>query len=361
MQSVKVDQFHIPTSADHFTYLLRDDTVSVIAGFEKRGQDVGVHITNAMRSDLHEAYQTFVTGLVDAYKSHSGDRPTEVVLVDAEYANVHRNKKISDYIKGREDDYCIVTMDPLCDFPDIMSFAVSRLFEPTGMQSDRLTNRPGSPEINDQIRAIQKAAHGRKIILVEDDLFSGGTIKRTIELLHGSGVNGSYNPVDVEALFPGIQALSDKPVATGVPLHIDPVFTVDIPLGYETEDVLDIGDPRDFLIGGDGLVTTEGRMPYVLPFVSPSARATVPNDREGAFSSHVLELTKAFYEKAESITRSNWPAAICEPAAQSGLVYHGFTRAEDLMAHSMTAVLDHVIGRHSRTQPLADSGALGIS
>lgn len=328
---------------------MRDDTREVIAGFVRRANEQGIAFDDDMISRLEMAYTEFITSLMSAYKDNSGSRPTTVHIVDSRIVNEERNKKIQAFLDTHDGEYAIVTMDPLCDFPGTIPFAVSRLFDPLGLESVQLTNRPGHDTISHQIHAIQQAAHGRQVILVEDDLFSGSTIQRTMELLRGEGMNGSDGThVEVAALFPGIQALSQDPLTIKGNLFIDPVFTVDIPFGHNTEDVLDIGDPRDFLVGGDGLVTSVGRMPYIRPFVSPSARASVPEHCENSFSSTVLDLTQRFYRQAEMITGQTWPASFCEPAAQDGLVHHGLVEHVERITKSMTHILDDVFGLHKR-------------
>ncbi len=343
MKSLPDDKYQIPTSQETFTYLMRDDTHAVIEGFTLRASAMGIQFSDDQLLELKQAYQEFIKGLMVTYEETSGDRNTIVEIVDANDVNAIRNHKLETFIGNRHEDFVVVTMDPLCDFPGTISFAVSRLFDPQGLVSEQLTNRPGSDTISHQIRSIQQAAQGKKIILVEDDLFSGSTIQRTMDLFRGLGLNGSEANVEIVALFPGIQALSDTPLAIKEDLLIDPVYTIEIVPGLNTEDVLDIGDPRDFLVGGDGLVTEVGRQPYVLPFVSPSARATVPEENEVDFSHRVLELTERFYQAAEQITGVTWNHRFCEPAAQQGIEYHGYATSE-----SSPSMVDVVSSARSR-------------
>lgn len=350
MQTLDIDQFVINTDSDTFTYLLRDDTFDVINGFEKRAYELGIVFSDEVCQQLHFAYQDFIKGLIVSYQANSGDRNTKLEIVESSIVNRLRNEKIAAFIEASEHNCVVVTMDPLCDFPDTIPFAVSRLFDHGGLISEKLTNRPGSLLIHEQIDAIRAAAKGNAIILVEDDLFSGSTISRTMALLRGDDANGADFEIKVEALFPGIQVVNDQPLSFGNDIHVDPVYSVCIPQGCETDSVLDIGDPRDFLVGGDGLVTEVGRMPYVRPFISPSARASVPNHNEDHFSGEVLELTKEFYRKAEEITGVKWTAQFCEPAAQDGLFHHNFVDTHDIANKSMVDVITHVCVHHLLTR-----------
>ncbi|MFZ1820499.1 MAG: hypothetical protein WAU72_01685 [Acidimicrobiia bacterium] len=342
MQTIDISQSVISTKPNTFTFLLRDDTVEVVEDFEKRAIALGHNFSDEMRSQLHLAYQEFMEGLIKVYKDNSDVRNTIIEVVEASVVNKIRNQKIADFISTCDDECVVVTMDPLCNFPDTIPFAVSRLFNSTGSVSTKLTNRPGSVPIFEQIDAIRTASRGKKIILVEDDLFSGSTINRTMALFRGDAANGGEIEIDVAAVFLGIQVITDVPLAFGDEIHVDPVYSVYIPAGCKIDDLVNVGDPRDFLVGGDGLVTEVGRMPYVRPFISPNARASVPHDREIIFSLEVLRLTKRFYSVAEETTGVLWPANICEPAASNGLIHHGFVEQDRTHDTSMTDVIEKI-------------------
>lgn len=126
---------------------------------------------------------------------------------------------------------------------------VSRLFALGGHQLLGHVPRPGAAAIEAQIAAIPDGEY----TLVDDDRMSGGTLAAVMAMLP-----------------PRIRIMKTE-------LMVEP---------RPGEDVL---DSRDFLVGSDegGLVVelpdgSIGRAPYLLPYVDPSARASVPEAR--AFS-----------------------------------------------------------------------------
>jgi hypothetical protein len=127
------------------------------------------------------------------------------------------------------------------------NLAVSRLFATGGYEALGHVSRPGSPPLEEQVARIPPGRYA----LHDDDSMSGGTIAR------------------VRALLPARVTIS----ATSVSVT-----------QAENEDVV---DARDFLLGADdgGLVLrlpsgAMGRSPYVLPYVDPFARASIPASHE---------------------------------------------------------------------------------
>jgi hypothetical protein len=88
----------------------------------------------------------------------------------------------------------------------------------------------------------------------------------------------------------------------GIP--IEAAVTYKTTDGADIFDKVDLGDPRDFLLGASGLVVQlpggqYGRVPYILPFVSTSARAGIPAELEREFALQLLEVNLQFYAEAE--------------------------------------------------------------
>jgi len=82
--------------------------------------------------------------------------------------------------------------------------------------------------------------------------------------------------------------------------------TSDYALMYIPSDIfdkVDLGDPRDYLLGASGLVIklpngNFARAPYILPFVSTTARAGIPQEMEKEFAMKVLQASLEFYISA---------------------------------------------------------------
>ena len=180
----------------------------------------------------------------------------------------------------------VVSLDPLVSGEDILDFSVSRLHSLGGKTNHGLVPRPGAPDIDSQIEHIEAKRGSSQIIIVDDDVCSGGTIRRTITRV---------KPDNVSHVLPLIQ--------TGTPQISTPLRPI-IDVKVSDRDKLDVGDLRDFIVGLSGLVVALpegglGRAPYVLPFVSPVERASILPENERTFSLEVLELSLKFYEQLE--------------------------------------------------------------
>lgn len=138
----------------------------------------------------------------------------------------------------------VLSLDPM--LPGAADLAVSRHFDLGGHRMLGHGARPGHPSIAEQVGAVGPGPW----ILRDDDSATG----RTIEFVRGV--------VDVRSVVLSMQ-----------------------------HDGGEIADSRDLLLGTDdgGLVValpdgTAGRAPYLLPFVDPAARGTVPSGDALAFS-----------------------------------------------------------------------------
>jgi hypothetical protein len=156
----------------------------------------------------------------------------------------------------------VISLDPLT--PGTHDLAMSRLFSLGGYQSLGYVARPGAPSLEVQASAIEPGDY----VLWDDDRVTGGTMDA------------------VSAMLPPSVRVRGAEVA------------------IEHDEDEDVVDSRDFLIGADdGGLAVElpdgviGRAPYLLPYVDPGARASVPYDRVHDFSRRVWELNaKVFAE-----------------------------------------------------------------
>ena len=179
--------------------------------------------------------------------------------------------------------------------PGTFNLGVSRCFALSGgTEPPAIVARPGFAPIEAQLDAIPAGDY----TLLDDDTVTGDTLRRVL------------------ALFP------DK-------LRIQEVIILFSMASSSKEGApwLDVGDCRDFLVGSreGGLVVAlpnggTARAPYVLPYASPSLRASLPISREREFSIEVWALNEAFFRGVSpSILLSD-----ADPAFQLLMSYVGF-------------------------------------
>lgn len=181
--------------------------------------------------------------------------------------------------------------------PGSFDLGVSRCFPlSAGSATSTMVARPGFAPIAAQLAAIPAGDY----VLLDDDISTGETIRRVLALLPAR-------------------------------LHIQEVVIVS-PM---TAPTLDVGDCRDFLVGareGGLVVALPGgglaRAPYVLPYVSPSARASVPLSREREFSVAVWELNAAFFAAVSPPIR----LAEADPAFVRLMRHVGFAPGTTMLA-----------------------------
>ncbi len=225
------------------------------------------------------AWDRFVAELYDTY-SRAFREEVALQIVS------HRLEDIERGVTERVEGYPTISMDP-CITGDI-DIGVSRIFSPGGNVDLGIHERPGFLPLEQQIREIPVGEYA----LLEDDVFSGGTIQKFINLMHS--VN---KRIAIKKFIIGIKV--------GEPKLSVPVEAVH---SYNAEEVIDLNDPRDFLAGsyGGGLVIrypsavsqnqpVDCRMPYILPFVDTAARSSVPRKRVLELSRRIWELNLDFW------------------------------------------------------------------
>jgi hypothetical protein len=177
-------------------------------------------------------------------------------------------------------------------------------------------------------------------------LFSGGSVIASLQKLASASIAAAQ-------LIPGIQVGEAGIVeAMGVPVHAAVKYTARG--GSNIFDKVDLGDPRDYLVGASGLVVQLpsgklGRSPYILPFVSPAARAGIHTGEEIVFSERVLEANQAFYQEIEAATGTPVLLGHTDPAFVKFMAdIFGFaenmpmTQIIDWAMHEMDAAWHHV-------------------
>lgn len=185
----------------------------------------------------------------------------------------------------------ILSLDPFEKDENAFIFGASRHFDQHGNNRIEVGPRPGFEPIDTQIKAFIKhfLKNTKDVTIIDDDIYTGSTMKLFIEKLRESGVR-------VKQLIAGLDINLDK----GIDVPVKSAFK------YNPEEVFDMLDPRDYFFGSreGGLVIRQNdkiyRVPYVWPFVDPTARASVPEESAHTFSQSVIKLNQKMYEKLEN-------------------------------------------------------------
>lgn len=290
----------VPPEVD-FVYVMRRDSDYVAAQYTAR-----LGIEEAF-GDVRAAYDSTVdalaTAIMAAFQS-AYERPA-VDLLDAQEIDRRRGELIASLGAGT-----VISMDPLME-EGALPLAFSRCYLPGGVEYVEMIPRPGYPPLEEQVAAITAAAGSEPIVVVEDDFFSGETLTTML---------GTYLGALAENVIGVV-------VGTKVGL-LEPNFAVLPAVRYICEDdrdplgKIDLGDPRDYVVGASGLVCRLrsgrlGRLPYILPFVSPAARASIPKAAEGELSAAAFDLSRRFYEELGAITGGTITLAAADPAFAS--------------------------------------------
>lgn len=160
---------------------------------------------------------------------------------------------------------------------------ISRAFTHGGRVDTGITARPGFASIEAQVSTLPQ---GQEVTIVEDDIFTGGTMRRILAMLNAKGIR-------VKKVVVGIKV--------GTPELDVPVVALD---SYQPSEIFDLSDPRDFLVGahGAGLVVKcdDGelvRAPYLLPFVDVGARCSMSAAAADEFSLRMWVANIHFWER----------------------------------------------------------------
>lgn len=189
----------------------------------------------------------------------------------------------------------IISLDPLME-QGVATFAISRGYYAGGIQDFGQVARPGSASLVDQASGFTGLFASGPICVVEDDVFSGGSVIGSVDALIAAGAH-------IQSVVTGIQVGKPKKLeAMGIPVVSVVQYETDD--GRDIFDAVDLGDPRDYLVGASGLVTKlpngeYGRAPYILPLVSAAARASIPTAQERRFSQDVLQANMEFFQQVE--------------------------------------------------------------
>ena len=170
----------------------------------------------------------------------------------------------------------IISLDPL--LPGRHALDISRRFDLGGTTQRRHCARPDAPPLSEQLAAIPPGTYA----LFDDDICTGGTIAA---------------------------------VRASLPPHITIADTLHLTAARAPEGRQEIADSRDFLLGSraGGLVValpdgSLGRAPYLLPFVCPAARVSIPDAAVHEFSRRLWQLNAEFFADS-GLTVADLPPA----------------------------------------------------
>lgn len=283
----KLGKVEVGSDVD-FVYIIRKDgefTMSPIAENISTNYKYDYYIT---QQALLEEYEVFVEKLVDVFKwGYSSKGNFEAHLYDP---NV-----LDRAVRAKSPDSPLISLDPLM-YQGVHEFRVSRGYYLSGKKDFGQIARPGSDPLSLQAKNIKHQLKDTKAAIAEDDIFSGGSVIASINALIDSGVK-------INKIIPGIQVgKPEKLVEMGI--AVDPVVFYHATDGKDIFDKVDLGDPRDYLLGASGLVVKlpngqYGRSPYILPFVSTTARAGIPQEVEKEFAIKVLQSNFDFFHKLD--------------------------------------------------------------
>lgn len=288
----------VPADVD-FVYVLRDDTSHVVDEVTAR-LSANHGLDDASRALVGEQLRGLYTDFVD-------DLSDVLLAATRSYgtSQIHRFDDALIDARRREllwPDTFWLSMDPLATGPDVHHLGVSRWYRPGGRELARDGHRPGFPEVEVQLHTLSELAAGRAVSVIEDDTFTGETLRAAARTLRSSGL-------DVRQFVVGTQicenpSLGDLQLDAAIRYHIEAAEG-------RLDDPIDLGDPRDYLIGVSGLVILLdeasagepefGRAPYLEPFVATSARASIPEAQDRAVAEHLLRAARTMYLDLEPI------------------------------------------------------------
>lgn len=237
---------------------------------------------------LIEEYDIFFAKLVDMIQwGHSHKGNVEIHIFDPDELEKKAKQKAKDTI--------IFCLDPLVT-DEVDELAVSREYIYGGRFLLQRIARPGSASFEQQIDSALQKVGNKPISLLDDDLFRGGTLLDTIQLLESRGVS-------VHSIIPEIK-LGNFPLSLPNQLKLDPVVEYKNEYGQDVLNKANLADSRDYLFGFSGLVVKlpsgeHGRSPYVLPFLPTSEKTGIRPKDNSIFAEAVLKANLDFFSRVE--------------------------------------------------------------
>ncbi|OKJ99767.1 hypothetical protein AMK26_27630 [Streptomyces sp. CB03234] len=300
-------------AAGAFVLIMRDDTAYCVEQLCRRLSGRSAVPPSELSTALTESYRAFQDDLRGAFRDTAyGPRGIAFHVVDAHQLE----RSVRRWVGGGP----VISLDPLVERA-ARPLRVSRGFLLGGRKALGLVPRPDADPIGRQITTLLKDPPEHGYTLVEDDVSTGATLAGVIRLLQEAGVR-------VRRAIPGIRLAGTAP--TGIlGVAVDPVLQYRAVGGAAAaERVMELTDPRNFLLGASGLVVrlpdrTWGRAPYWLPFVSTTARVGLAAAYEKEFALSMLEANRRFFARAGQVLGRTVRVADLHPATRRLLVSLG--------------------------------------
>ncbi|OGH18507.1 MAG: hypothetical protein A3A47_00250 [Candidatus Levybacteria bacterium RIFCSPLOWO2_01_FULL_37_20] len=274
-----------------FIYIMRKDGKFAMPPIaQKMATDYQLH-EEVLTQTFLEEYDTFFAKLADIFKwAYSSRGNFELHLFDPDI--------LESQVRLKSSGQPIVSLDPLMN-QGVQEFGVSRGYFLGGTKDFDQVARPGYSTLSNQSHDIATSVNGHPVTVSEDDIFSGGSVIASLNALLESGVA-------INKVIPGIQIGKPKKLSD-MGLSVDPIIEYQTTDGADIFSKLDLGDPRDYLLGASGLVIKlpngeYGRAPYILPFVSTTARAGIPVEIENEFALKALQANFEFFNTVQDKT-----------------------------------------------------------
>lgn len=261
------------------------------------------------------AYDRFVHELFGAVREAGNSAGTKISVcsLDAAY--------LMDEVRQRVQGAFVISLnegDLWADF----RLGLSRLFSLGGEIFSTHTSRPGFKAIDEQLQALKTVMAEKqvdKVVLVDDHAFSGKTIESVVTMLSQQGIE-----VERVVTYTRVNSLAALE-KSGIP--VQPVKSFG---GERLLDRADLVEPRYFLIGAAGCVVelpnnSLARAPYVLPFGSPNARASIPDREAAPFSRRILALNQDFFRSMQEILSRPPLVSDLDPLVVRLMGFHGFS------------------------------------
>lgn len=323
----------VPDQVD-FLYIMRRDTDFVTNKLFSKNAD------KSFMTSLYDNYIDNLAGVLTKHFAHLGT--VSIHCLGSEFLEQAQRQSI-------QPNDVTVSLDPLLTGDNIVSLGVSRHYYPGGEEGKAIAARPGHPPLHEQISALSQYAH---VTVFEDDIFSGSSIVGIAKQMKSAGAT-------MGRVVPGIQ-VGEPQALTDHAIVCHPVLKY-ISQERSLDNRVDLGDPRDFLLGADGLVidfgtgssSVLGRAPYILPFTSPTARLGIPESQELEFSKDILSLNIAFYnnlaeQHGHVVTLGDTDMYFQETMHQYGMPVSNETSMADVSQH----IYDHLEPLRQKTSVL---------
>ncbi|KUL25801.1 hypothetical protein [Actinoplanes awajinensis] len=268
--------------ADRPLLIMRDDTDHCARELAQGIVADAPHGRASPHAPLARSYRLLQAEVRSELREHSeSGRVPEIRLMD--------QNALARAVRSRAGSGLTVSLDPLLRGDHDLQ--LSRGYGLGGHETIGLVPRPGSAAVSRQIDVLARSLHGAACVVLEDDVYTGGTITAVVDLMRRAGVT-------VDRVVPGIHVDTGSRLPPRVVL--DPVLSFRDPGG-----LVDVADPRNFLLGVSGLVVRLPagqwcRAPYWLPFVHTSHRITIAAGRNRSFALAMIAANLRFYARAEA-------------------------------------------------------------